>query len=58
MMPVSLLPLLERALGKSDQRILRLMTKRVGVALRGQCKNGVVCRDQGPGQYMLWAINR
>jgi hypothetical protein len=46
----------ERALDKSDQRLLRLMTKRVGVALRGQLDNGVVWCDQGPGQYMLWEI--
>lgn len=50
--------LIERALDKSDLRLLRLMTKRVGVALRGQRENGVVKCDQGPGQYMLWEINR
>ena len=50
--------LIERALDKSDQRLLRLMTKRVGVALRGQRDNGVVRCDQGPGQYMLWEVVR
>jgi hypothetical protein len=50
--------LIERALDKSDLRLLRLMTKRVGVALRGQRENGVVRCDQGPGQYMLWEIAR
>lgn len=50
--------LIERALDKSDQRLLRLMTKRVGVALRGQRENGVVKCEQGPGQYMLWQIVR
>lgn len=50
--------LIERALDKSDLRLLRLMTKRVGVALRGQRESGVVRCDQGPGQYMLWEINR
>jgi hypothetical protein len=44
------------ALDKSDQHLLRLMTKRVGVALRGQRENGLVRCDQGPGQYMLWEI--
>jgi hypothetical protein len=44
-----------RQLDKSDQR---LMTKRVGVALRGQRENGLVRCDQGPGQYMLWEIAR
>ena len=33
---IALQLLIERALDKSDQRLLRLMTKRVGVALRGQ----------------------
>ena len=50
--------LIERALDKSDLRLLRLMTKRVGVALRGQRGNGLVHCDQGPGQYMLWKIAR
>ncbi len=50
--------LIERALDKSDQRLLRLMTKRVGVALRGQRENGIARCEQGPGQYMLWEINR
>jgi hypothetical protein len=47
---IALQLLIERALDKSDQRLLRLMTKRVGVALRGQRENGVVRCDQGPGQ--------
>ncbi len=34
------------------------MTKRVGVALRGQRGNGRVQSTQGPGQYMLWEIAR
>jgi hypothetical protein len=50
--------LIERALDKSDQRLLRLMTKRVAVALRLQQQKGVVRQDQGPGQYMLWEIAR
>lgn len=50
--------LLERALDRHDLRLLRLMSKRVAVALRGQRDNGVVVSDQGPGQYMLWRINR
>jgi len=35
--------LVERALDKNDQRLLRLMTKRVGVALRGQSKGQGRC---------------
>jgi hypothetical protein len=55
---IALQLLVERALDKSDLRLLRLMTKRVGVALRIQRDNGAVSCDQGPGQYMLWAIRR
>lgn len=50
--------LIERALDKNDQRLLRLMTKRVAVALRGQRDKGVVRSDQGPGQYNVWEISR
>jgi hypothetical protein len=50
--------LIERALDRQDARLLRLMTKRVGVALRGQRDNGIVRSAQGPGQYMLWEIAR
>jgi hypothetical protein len=55
---IALQLLIERALDQSDLRLLRLMTKRVGVALRGQRENGVVKCEQGPGQYMLWEIDR
>ncbi len=55
---IALQLLVERALDKSDLRLLRLMTKRVGVALRIQRDNGAVRCDQGPGQYMLWEIQR
>ena len=50
--------LVSRALDKSDKRLLRLMTKRVGVALRGQRDKGSVRSEQGPGQYVLWVIIR
>ena len=55
---IALQLLVERALDKNDQRLLRLMTKRVGVALRGQRENGAVKSQQGPGQYQLWEIAR
>jgi len=55
---IALQLLIDRALDKSDQRLLRLMTKRVGVALRIQRENGHVRCEQGPGQYMLWEIAR
>ena len=50
--------LVERALDGEDQRLLRLMTKRVGVALRHQRENGLTKASQGPGQYMLWEVVR
>ncbi len=55
---IALQLLVERALDKSDQQLLRLMTKRVGVALRLQRHKGAAQCEQGPGQYMLWAIAR
>lgn len=48
----------ERALDGSDTKLLRLMAKRVGVALRGQRNHGAVKCEQGPGQYVLWQIAR
>ena len=48
--------LVERALDKNDQRLLRTMTKRVGVALRIQRDNGAVTSEQGPGQTMIWEL--
>ena len=55
---IALEMLMTRALDKTDQRLMRLMTKRVGVALRTQRENGVVRSDQGPGQFVLWEIGR
>jgi hypothetical protein len=55
---VALQLLTERALNREDQKLLRLMTKRVGVALRLQREKGVVRADQGPAQYVLWEILR
>jgi hypothetical protein len=37
---------------------LALMVKRVGVALRLQRNNGIVRSANGPGQFMLWEIER
>lgn len=55
---IALEMLISRALDKSDQRLLRLMTKRVGVALRTQKDNGVVRSLQGTGQFLMWEIVR
>lgn len=48
--------LISRALDKSDQKLLRLMSKRVGVALRTQRENGIVKASEGPGQFVLWEV--
>lgn len=55
---IALQMLVERALDRNDVRLLRLMTKRVGVALRGQRDRGLVRSEQGPGQYQIWMIAR
>lgn len=49
--------IIERALDKDDPRLLRLMTKRVGVALRGQRAKGLAASSEGPGQTVLWSGN-
>lgn len=48
----------ERGLDANEPRLLRLMSKRVGVALRRQREGGVVRATPGPGQYMLWELDR
>jgi Arc/MetJ family transcription regulator len=50
--------LVTRALDKDDQKLLALMTKRVGVTLRLQRVNAVVRSSSGPGQYRIWEIAR
>jgi len=50
--------LVTRALDRADVRLLRLMTKRVGVALRGQKDGGTVRVLPGPGQMVLWEVAR
>lgn len=50
--------IVERALDKNDQRLAKLMCKRVGVALRGARERGVVQSLEGPGQYSLWELAR
>ncbi len=55
---VALELLVARAMDKSDQKLFRLMVKRVGVALRVQRENGAVRSEQGPGQFVLWEVAR
>ena len=47
-----------RAVDTNDTKLLRLMTKRVGVALRHQQNNGVTRSMPGPGIMKLWEIQR
>jgi hypothetical protein len=55
---IALEMLVSRALNKDDQKLLALMVKRVGVALRIQRNNGIVRSTSGPGQFMLWEVAR
>jgi hypothetical protein len=55
---IALEMLVTRALNTEDQKLLALMVKRVGVALRLQRNNGIVRSANGPGQFMLWEIER
>lgn len=48
----------ERGLDPDEPKLLRLMAKRVGVALRRQREGGVVKATPGPGQYMLWELDK
>jgi hypothetical protein len=45
-----------RGLDTEDEKLLRKMTKRVGVALRTQRENGLTKSSQGTGQFMVWEI--
>ena len=46
----------ERALDQTDAKLQRLMTKRVGVALRGLRDRGVANSKAGPGMSVLWRL--
>ena len=50
--------LLERALDVNDQKLLNLMVRRVGSALRHQRDKDNAVSTDGPGNYQLWTINR
>ncbi len=55
---IALQLLTERALDKNDKALVRLMTKRVAVSLRGYRESGHIRSMQGPGQYNLWELVR
>ena len=46
--------LLERAMDTDDTKLLNLMVRRVGAALRHQRDKGRAASSDGPGNYMLW----
>lgn len=48
----------ERALNKDDEMLLRLMTKRVGVALRTLRQKSGVRSEQMPGMYLVWTLEK
>ena len=50
--------LLERAMDTDDTKLLNLMVRRVGSALRHQRDKGRAASKDGPGNYMLWEIAR
>lgn len=47
-----------RAIETNTPPLLKLMAKRVGVALRAKRDQGVVRSEQGPGRFMLWELVR
>ncbi|MES0383626.1 MAG: hypothetical protein ABUJ98_03430 [Hyphomicrobium sp.] len=53
---VAMQVMVERALDIGDKKLLRLMTKRVGVALKTQRQKGGVRSKQGPGMYLVWTL--
>ena len=50
--------ILERALDVEDVKLLNLMVRRVGSALRHQRDKSRVTSTEGPGNYQLWTVAR
>ena len=50
--------LLERAMDTDDTKLLNLVVRRVGSALRHQRDKGRATSSDRPGNYMLWEIAR
>lgn len=48
--------IVERALDRTD-KLQRLMTKRVGVALRGLRDRNIAMSQPGPGMSVLWSLD-
>jgi hypothetical protein len=45
-----------RGLDTADERLLRLLSKRIGCCVRGKRDQGLVASGPGPGQVMLWRL--
>lgn len=45
-----------RGLNTADDKMVRKMTKRAGVALRAQRNNGLIRSQNGHGLYMMWTM--
>ena len=48
----------ERGLNTADKRLVRVMSKRIGSAMRHLRGRGLVRSKQGPGQYLVWKVIR
>ncbi len=46
----------ERGMDDQDRKLMRAVTKRVGMTLRHQERRGTVQSEPGPGRVMLWRI--
>lgn len=53
---IAVLLIAERVLDQTDAKLQRLMTKRVGVALRGLRDRNVARSKAGPGMSVLWQL--
>jgi hypothetical protein len=53
---VALAIMKHRRLNATDEKMVRKMTKRAGVALRAQRNNGFVRSQNGTGLYMMWTM--
>jgi len=50
--------IIERGLDAGDRKLMPLMVRRVGSALRHQREKGLVVSSDGPGNYQLWRVAR
>lgn len=49
--------MVERAMDTNEKKLLQLMGKRVGVALRTLRQKGGVRSEQGSGMYLVWSVD-